>query len=62
MLRLASLESLAEPMEDFLKVAEQMLALVIEAILFREYLVNSGSSNIWKVSAGIGFDAVRVLD
>ena len=50
MLRLVCLESLADPEAEVLHIAEQMLALVVEAILFREYLVNSGSSTIWKAS------------
>lgn len=61
MLRLALLESLTEPDVEILEVAEQMLSLVVEAILSRENLVNSGSSIIWKASTCFGSDAVGVL-
>lgn len=61
MLYLVSLESLAEPGAEVLDTAEQMLSLVVEAILFRESLVNSGSSIIWKASVRLSAEIVRVL-
>ena len=39
----------SEPDEALLMVAKEMLSLVVEVIILRDRLVNSGSSLIWKV-------------
>lgn len=37
-----------------LKISEEILSLVVEAMMRRDYLVNSGTSLVWKVcSIGI---------
>jgi hypothetical protein len=43
------LRRLAEPEEAIIGVAQQMLHLVVEAILLREELSNSGTGLDWKV-------------
>ncbi len=43
------LRRLAEPQEAIINVAQQMLHLVVEAILLREELSNSGTGLDWKV-------------
>lgn len=50
LLGLASLQTMSEPDETLLIVACETLSLVVEAILLRNKLVNSGSCLIWKVS------------
>lgn len=49
LLHLAQLPSLANPSSGLVDVAEQILALVVEAVLSRDYLANAGSSITWKV-------------
>lgn len=49
LLRLVLLNRLAEPDSSIVEIAQQMLALVVEAILFRDHLANSGTGLIWKV-------------
>lgn len=49
LLRLLLLHSLTEPDSAIIETAGQMLALVVEIILLREQLTNSGTGLIWKV-------------
>jgi hypothetical protein len=49
LLRFVLLDSLAQPDEMIVTIAQQMLSLVVEGILLREYLANSGTGLIWKV-------------
>jgi hypothetical protein len=51
LLRFVLLDSLALPDEVIVSIAQQMLSLVVEGILLREYLANSGTGLIWKVSS-----------
>lgn len=53
LLHLVSSQRTAEPEETLLLVAAEMLSLVVELIILRDQLVNSGSSLIWKVSLPI---------
>ncbi|OBT83805.1 hypothetical protein VE02_08659 [Pseudogymnoascus sp. 03VT05] len=50
LLCLVSLRHISEPDDSLLEVAVEMLSLVVETIVLRERLVNSGTSLIWKVS------------
>ncbi|PYH98276.1 hypothetical protein BO71DRAFT_371466 [Aspergillus ellipticus CBS 707.79] len=50
LLRLLSLDTLTEPDTAILDVAEQTLSLVVETILLRDQLVNSGTGLVWKVA------------
>lgn len=38
---------------ELLEICQEMLALVVEAIVLRNHLVNSGTSLLWKVRANI---------
>lgn len=49
LLRRLLLRRLAEPDEAIINVAQQMLHLVVGAILLREELSNSGTGLDWKV-------------
>lgn len=49
LLRLLLLNTLAEPDIPIIETAGQMLALVVEVILLRDQLTNSGTGLIWKV-------------
>ncbi|KFY86638.1 hypothetical protein V500_07501 [Pseudogymnoascus sp. VKM F-4518 (FW-2643)] len=50
LLCLVSLRHISEPDDSLLKVAVEMLSLVVETIVLRERLVNSGTCLIWKVA------------
>ncbi|KAI9926297.1 hypothetical protein MW887_004061 [Aspergillus wentii] len=50
LLRLLLLDSPAEPDVCIMEVAQQMLSLIVETILLRDQLVNSGTGLIWKVN------------
>ncbi|KAJ3459924.1 hypothetical protein MRS44_015997 [Fusarium solani] len=50
LLDLVSLQQTSEPNQSILTVATQMLALVVETIVLRNGLINSGTSLNWKVS------------
>lgn len=47
--QLSLLDSLREASSDTSRVAEKMLALVVEGVLLRDQLSNAGSGIIWKV-------------
>jgi hypothetical protein len=49
LLQFVSLDSLAQPDEVIVTIAQQMLSLVVQGILQREYLANSGTGLVWKV-------------
>lgn len=49
LLRLLLLNNLTEPDIPIIETAGQMLALVVELILLRDQLTNSGTGLIWKV-------------
>jgi hypothetical protein len=49
LLRLLLLNTMTEPDIPIIETAGQMLALVVEAILLRDQLTNSGTGLIWKV-------------
>jgi hypothetical protein len=49
LLRLLFHDTLARPDPAILDISDQMLALVVEVILLRDQLVNSGTGLIWKV-------------
>lgn len=49
LLRLLLLNTLTEPDIPIIETASQMLALVVEIILLRDQLTNSGTGLIWKV-------------
>lgn len=49
LLRLLLLNTLTEPDIPIIETAGQMLALVVELILLRDQLTNSGTGLIWKV-------------
>jgi hypothetical protein len=51
LLHLALLDHLADPDPQILEVSQQILALVVEAVLLRENLANSGTGLIWKVAS-----------
>ncbi|KAF7596861.1 hypothetical protein BBP40_011906 [Aspergillus hancockii] len=50
LLRLLLLNTPAEPDISITEVAQQMLSLVVEIILLRDQLVNSGTALVWKVA------------
>jgi len=50
LLRLLLLNTMTEPDIPIIETAGQMLALVVEAILLRDQLTNSGTGLIWKVT------------
>lgn len=49
LLQLPFLDTLAEPDPSIIDISDQMLALVVEVILLRDQLVNSGTGLVWKV-------------
>lgn len=50
LLGLTSLQRTAEPDEELLRTSEKMLRLVVELMLLRNKIVNSGTCWFWKVS------------
>ena len=49
LLQLSFLDTLTEPDSSILDISDQMLSLVVDAILLRDQLVNSGTGLVWKV-------------
>ena len=49
LLRFVLLDNLADPDDVIVEIAHQMLSLVVEGMLLRDYLVNSGHGLVWKV-------------
>ncbi|KAJ5301849.1 hypothetical protein N7508_006712 [Penicillium antarcticum] len=60
LLRLLFHDTLARPDPAILDVSDQMLALVVEVILLRDQLVNSGTGLIWKI-AHFGLPAAGII-
>ncbi|KAJ5103640.1 hypothetical protein N7532_004169 [Penicillium argentinense] len=60
LLRLLLLNTMTEPDIPIIETAAQMLALVVEAILLRDQLTNSGTGLIWKV-AYYGLPAAGII-
>ncbi|OHE93140.1 hypothetical protein CORC01_11552, partial [Colletotrichum orchidophilum] len=60
LLGLVSQQPISEPNDDLLDVAIEMLSIVVEVILLRNQLVNSGTCLIWKV-AQYGLPAAGVI-
>jgi hypothetical protein len=56
LLRLLLLNTPAEPDMSITEVAQQMLSLVVEIILLRDQLVNSGTALVWKVCVRYSLD------
>jgi hypothetical protein len=53
LLNLLALNRLSEPDNQILDTSQEILSLVVEVILLRDQLVNSGTSFAWKVSGKI---------
>ena len=49
LLGLVTASNTAEPQLDLLSIAAVMLRLAVDAIVFRERLINSGTGLVWKV-------------
>ncbi|CAG9954335.1 unnamed protein product [Clonostachys rosea f. rosea IK726] len=60
LVRLLHLDRLAEPDEPIVEIAKEMTNLIVEVILFREQLANSGTSLIWKITC-YGLPAIGIL-
>ncbi|KAK1625164.1 hypothetical protein BDP81DRAFT_474529 [Colletotrichum phormii] len=60
LLGLVSQQPISEPNDELLKVAIEMLSIVVEVIPLRDQLVNSGTCLIWKV-AQYGLPAAGVI-
>lgn len=50
LLRLLFLDTVAEPDVAIIDISEQMLSLVVDTMLLRDQLVNSGTGLVWKVN------------
>lgn len=50
LLRLALVGRLPEPDPRLIAISVTMLRLVVEAIMLKDHLANSGTSLVWKVS------------
>lgn len=53
LLQLAFLDTLTEPDPSILDISDQMLSLVVDTILLRDQLINSGTGLVWKVCLSI---------
>ncbi|KAE8409965.1 hypothetical protein BDV37DRAFT_277613 [Aspergillus pseudonomiae] len=60
LLRLLLLNTPAEPDMPITEVAQQMMSLVVESILVRDQLVNSGTALVWRV-AHYGLPAAGII-
>ena len=49
LLRFVLLNSLAQPDDEMIRIAHELLSLVVQAVLARDRLANSGSGIVWKV-------------
>lgn len=54
LLYLALAEHIADPGPELIAVSSRMISLVVEAVLLRDSLTNSGTGLIWRVSQTIG--------
>ncbi|KAJ5821717.1 uncharacterized protein N7525_011001, partial [Penicillium rubens] len=60
LLQLSFLDTLTEPDSSILDISDQMLSLVVDAILLRDQLVNSGTGLVWKI-AHFGLPAAGII-
>ncbi|KAG0155289.1 Fungal transcriptional regulatory protein, N-terminal [Penicillium digitatum] len=60
LLQLAFLDTLTAPDLSMLDISDQMLSLVVDAILLRDQLVNSGTGLVWKI-AHFGLPAAGII-
>ncbi|KAJ5794093.1 Transcription factor [Penicillium paradoxum] len=60
LLQLSFLDTLTEPDPLILDISDQTLALVVEAILLRDQLINSGTGLVWKI-AHFGLPAAGII-
>ncbi|KAJ5429654.1 hypothetical protein N7491_006670 [Penicillium cf. griseofulvum] len=60
LLQLSFLDTLTEPDPSILDISDQMLALVVETILLRDQLVNSGTGLVWRI-AHYGLPAAGII-
>ncbi|RDW92718.1 uncharacterized protein DSM5745_00040 [Aspergillus mulundensis] len=60
LLQLLQLDSPAQPDPPIIEVAEEMVLIVVDLILLRDRLVNSGTSLVWKI-AYYGLPAAGIL-
>ncbi|CAG8928421.1 unnamed protein product [Penicillium salamii] len=60
LLRLLLLDIVAEPDAAILHISRQMLSLVVEMMLLRDQLINSGTGLVWKV-AHYGLPAAGII-
>ena len=60
LLKLLELERLSDPDDDIIQVSQSIVAVVLEAILLRDQLANSGTGLVWKV-VYFGIPAVGVI-
>ena len=49
LLRFVLLNSMAQPDDEMIQIAHEMLTLVVQAVLARDRLANSGTGLVWKV-------------
>lgn len=49
LLEMAVIRNLAEPGPGLISVAATMLRLAVDAIIFKDRLINSGTQLVWKV-------------
>lgn len=59
LLQFVLLENLTSPTEEMVRISEQMLNLVADAVLFRDNLANSGTGLTWKVTDQRYINAVK---
>lgn len=62
LLQLLLLETPAEPSSSIVEIAEQMLSIVVETILLRDQLINSGTSLPWRVRTHLRQNTTTVLN
>ncbi|KAH8891240.1 hypothetical protein GQ53DRAFT_841627 [Thozetella sp. PMI_491] len=60
LLRLMLVGRLSEPDASLLAVAQEIVSLVVETVVLRDYIVNSGTGLIWKV-AHYGLPAAGII-
>ena len=51
LVQLALAGQISEPTPGLVALSANILSLVVEAIMFKTYLVNSGTGMIWRVSS-----------
>lgn len=61
LLHLLCLRSPTDPSEDFFLVSREILSLVVEVVVLRGQIVNSGTSTVWKVRQTLCFHVTQVI-